>query len=144
MLALKTHPSCGRQHEVLFTVVEEVWILCVIPTGPSGVLVCQMTYSQQEYQKVSRREKNVVIRQNGSNGKKLLRRKLDAIPICVCKVTDILCVIVLSSEPHTRTCPSACLRTELPISVLFPFFSSFGVLLVPASPNTFLLNVPNL
>jgi hypothetical protein len=83
----------------------------------------------------------VVVRRNGSNGKKLLGRKLDAMPICVRKVTVILCFIVLSSEPNTRTCLSACLHTELPISVLFLFFSSFGVLLVPASPNTFLLNV---
>ena len=81
----------------------------------------------------------MVIRRNGSSGKKLLRRKLDAMPICVCKVTNILCFIVLSSEPHTRNCPSACLRTELPISVLFLFFSSFGVLLVLASRNAFLL-----
>jgi hypothetical protein len=45
MLTLKIHPFPVRYREVLFTVVEEVGILCVIPTGPSGVLVCQMTYS---------------------------------------------------------------------------------------------------
>jgi len=90
-----------------------------------GFLEFQMTYSLQEYQKVSRREKNVVIRQNGSNRKKLLPRKLDAIPICVCKVTGMLCVIVLSSEPNTRISPSVCLRTELPTIGIVSFLQQF-------------------
>lgn len=118
MLALKIHPFPLRYHKVLFTVVEEVRLLCVIPTSsfgcsavPDDLFLARIPESQPKGEKCGNKLE-------WFEGRETFVQETGRITHLCVKSNDIFYVKVLSSGPHTRSCPSACLRTAPDIDII--------------------------